>query len=104
MAYSRGRRRKRVSDRAAYGIELKSHVVVVLAVLVTLVAIGFVLVVETGLYSGLPEVFDGSSNCVCDSVVRGGGGRLGRASGWGCEGGSWTSCSLGGAVNSVSAL
>ena len=72
--------------------------------LVTLVAIGFVLVIETGLYSGLPEVFDCSSDCVCDSVVGGGRGRLGRAREWGGEGSSWTSCSVGGAVNIVSAL
>ena len=50
------------------------HVVVVLAMLVTLVEIGFVLVIETGLYSGLPEVFDCGSDCVCDGVMGGGGG------------------------------
>ena len=41
--------------------------------LVTLVASGFVLEVETGLDSGLPEVFDCGSDCVCDGVVGGGG-------------------------------
>ena len=38
---------------------------------VALVAIGFILAVEAGLYSSLPEVFDCSSDCMSDSVVDG---------------------------------
>ena len=41
--------------------------------LVTVVASGFVEVVEAGLYPGLPEVFDCGGDCVCDGVVGGGG-------------------------------
>ena len=41
---------------------------------VTLVAIGFVLVIEAGLYPGLPEALDCGSDGECDGVLGGGGG------------------------------
>ena len=83
VPWGRGRGMDLIRDGAAYGVELQLHVVVVLAMLVMSVAIGFVLEVETGLDSGLPEVFDRGSDGVCDSVVGGGGWRfVGRSRGW----------------------
>ena len=69
MSSSRRWRVDLISDGSAYRIELELDVVVVLAVFVALVAVGFILAIEAGLKSSLPEMVDCRSDRMCDSVV-----------------------------------
>ena len=53
-----------ICEGAAYRIELKLYIIVVLAIFVALV-------LQAGLYSGLPEVFHSSNDCMSNVVVEG---------------------------------